>query len=263
MRYLLIALVLVLLPLMAFGADGNYAKFTITFELSPEMQAMMEETGGGQNEMGGMFSDPMTGEMWWTDNNVRMEMILPGMMAEEDMSELIMLVDIPGNMMHMLNPTAMEAMEFDLAEMTESGGAGMMGMDPTEMTGDWMKNIEQLKAQPGTIVKELGKATVDGKSCLHYSFEVDPEQMEEPMPGGDESLAGMLGAFGGEIWVIEDSGIPIKFITSIMGMNMTYLLTDMKAWTPTEGIFDVPEDYTLVSMEDMMEEQMAPAGAEG
>ena len=260
MRYWVISFILAFLPTLSFGAEGKNAKFAMSFELSPEIQAMMAESGGGQAGMASMVPEPMTGEMWWTDNNVRMDMVLPDMMSEEDFSSLIMLVDLPGKVMYMLNPTLMEAMEINLSDAGEGSGAGMMGMNPTEMTTNWMSNIDQLKNQPGTTVNELGKASVDGYSCLHYSFDVDPSQLEEPMPGDDEGLAGMLGAFGGEVWVVEETGVPIKLTTSIMGMDMTYKLTGLQAWTPTDSFFDVPEGYTILTMDDIMED-MATTGA--
>jgi hypothetical protein len=257
MRYLMIVvLVLALLPAVALAEDGHQAKFNLQFNLSPEMKAAMAQSGGDGASMDGMMPEPINGQMWWTEKNLRMEIMFPAMGPGEDPFTGVILLDIPKQEMYMLDSSTKEASKVDLTNAAQAAGApGLMGANPTELIGDWKANIEQIKAKPGTTVKELGKVTLDGQSCQHYSFDIDTTKLQEdPSLAEDTSLAGMLGAFGGEVWVAEDTGMPIKLTTSIMGMDMVYQLTDVKTWASQASLFEVPKDYTITTMEDMLAE---------
>jgi hypothetical protein len=262
MRYWLLVLVLALLPVCALAEDGHQAKFNVQFSVGDEMKAAIAQSGGDAAAADGMVPEPITGQMWWTAKNMRMEITFPMMGEGGEPFTGILLIDLAKNLMYVVDSSTKEAAKVDLNDAAQAAGApGLIGANPSELVGDWKKNIDSLKER-GVAVKELGQVSLNGTSCQHYTFEVDATKLQEdPAASDDTSLAGMLGTFGGEVWMAESTGMPVKLTTNIMGMALSYELSDIKAWQEQAGFFEVPAGYNITTMDEMTQEATPEAPA--
>lgn len=163
--------------------------------------------------------------MWWTTGSMKMTLAFPPWVPIANTFEGTMLLDIANQVVYMLDPSTKEASKIDLNNPSQAGMApGMMRINPSELTGDWSKDISRIDdaTEYATVKRELSQTTLNGMVCEHYTFGIDTTKLPADTAMLDEnmSMIDMLGTYGGEAWVSQETGMPIKIAMSIMGLDV-------------------------------------------
>jgi hypothetical protein len=248
-------IILLCMTSLAWAEAGHQAKFSLRFNLSSEMQQTISRQAGGNAElMQAMLPEPITGELWWTDTRMRVDTLTPQIGPNIDPQRETMLLDLKKRLMYLLDTAAKRATKLDL---TQAGGgegiAGLLGATPADLAADWDKLLAEIKQQPGGVVTDLGRTSVNGQECKHFAFDIDPTE-QPPSTDSGNSLASILGGLGGEIWLADGLDLPVKLTTSVMGLDVVWQLAGVETWQVQLGFFDVPKGYKVVEMDDELEQ---------
>ncbi len=261
-------LIVMIMPLsVAIAEDGTHATLTMTTKI--DMGDMLPPEMAGDNA-----NEPMVmgGDLWLTENKMRMELDLSTVSAMGPTGPSITIMDLEENVMYLLDPDTKTAMRHNLTQYQEmAGGFGDDIMNPASMFQGFDGYLDSLDGMPGVEYTVLDAKTISGFMCKGLSYTVDMEKMMEDMdtseiPGGE--MMGTMGDMSGVIWFSEDVGMmPVAMKTQMdmmgMAMAMDWLLTDIEAWSATDSTFAIPEGYTVedFDMESQFEAPNMPGEA--
>jgi hypothetical protein len=252
MRIAITILLALAIPLAAFADSGYKAQYTLSYDM-PELEAQDAPQG---MDLSSMIPDTMSGDIIWTEGNLRMDTPMPSMMMGGPGSSSVTVFDFADEVMYMLMPGQKQAIEFDLG----GESTGMMDSgNPAEMYGNTANRIDAMRDAENVKLEELGAATVNGYACQHYRYSMDMQEEVGAQAGGNADsaqVAAMAGNVSGEMWVSDVHEVPVKVITNTMGMTMTWQLANIEEWSGDASTFSVPEGYTIVTMAEMMQQMM-------
>lgn len=247
------ALLLSLQVLAHAAGDGHQATITMTYKLDmsgiqmPDAKSPARQ--GSKTPATPSLSQTLSGVMYWTSTNSRVEMDMTGN------GILVSLCDWEKREIYSLDLKAKTARKIDLSHDIPGLSSQLSNSMPYGM--DWDKTVESIKDVPGATLKEAGRSTVNGMRCTVYDYSLDMSKTLQPsatIPKGsaqqDPAMAKIhknLGIAKGKIWASKELNTAVKMELTMAGMNMTWSLDNIKHWDVDKSMFVIPTDFKIIT----------------
>lgn len=236
------------------AGDGHQATITMTYTMDlsglTAPQSKVHPTKGSKTPPAPTFDQTMTGVMYWTATQSRVEMDM------KEAGKTVSICDWDKQEMYSLDPKAKTARKIDFNHdipglNSELGSSITYGMD-------WEKTVANMNKMPGATLKESGAATVNGLHCTVYDYTIDMSKVITPSASAetkgntqqDATISEVIKSLGtgkGKIWASKELNIAVKMELAMGGMQMKYQLNDIQSWVVDESVFKVPPGYKIIT----------------